>query len=227
MKILVVEDDRDLAKKIAATIRASGMLADVVHEGIEAEYMGDTGTYDAVVLDLGLPGRSGIDVLKGWRMRGNKLPVLILTARSRWPDKREGFNAGADDYLTKPFHMEEVMIRLQALIRRSAGFAAPTLTCGTLNIDMTSGATSFDGRPITLTTQEFRIVEYLLHRKDKIVSRLELIDHVYGTDGDPDSNVIDVLISRIRKKIGNDMLLTVRGRGYRMIEPTTASEQST
>jgi len=218
MKILIVEDDQDLAAKLANAVRNAGMLADTTHDGVDGEYMGDTGAYDAAVLDLGLPGRSGLDVLKAWRARGNKIPVLILTARGRWPDKRDGFNAGADDYLTKPFHLEEVMIRLQALMRRSAGFAAPQLTCGPLSLDAHSGTVTVDGQTVVLTTQEFRIVEYLLHRKDKIVSRLELIDHVYGTDGDPDSNVIDVLISRIRKKIGNEILLTVRGRGYRLAE---------
>jgi two-component system OmpR family response regulator len=219
VKILVAEDDESLADKIASSIRAQGMLVDVAHDGAEAEYFGDTGAFDAVVLDLGLPERSGLEVLKAWRSHGNKVPVLILTARGRWPDKRDGFNAGADDYLTKPFQMEEVIIRLQALIRRSAGFAAPELSCGGLSIDVAAGTATLSGVAVTLTTQEFRIVEFLMHRKDKVVTRLELVDHVYGTDGDPDSNVIDVLISRIRKKIGNDLLLTVRGRGYRLVEP--------
>lgn len=220
MKILIVEDDRALADKLASAAHAAGMHADTAGDGPEGEYMGDTGVYDAAVLDLGLPDRAGLDVLKSWRARGNKIPVLILTARGRWPDKRDGFNAGADDYMTKPFNLEEVMIRLGALIRRSSGYAAPQLKCGPLSLDTHAGTATLGGKSVVLTTQEFRIVEYLMHRKDKIVSRAELIDHVYGTDSDPDSNVIDVLISRIRKKIGNDILLTVRGRGYRLVETT-------
>lgn len=216
MKVLVAEDDTELAGRLRVAIVAAGLHADIAQEGIEAEYLGDTGSYDAVVLDLGLPGRSGLDVLRNWRARGNAVPVLILTARGRWPDKRDGFNAGADDYLTKPFHTDEVLIRLQALIRRSAGFAAPRLECGPLSLDTRAGRASMAGRALELTTQEFRILEYLLHRRGKIVSRLELIDHVYGTDRDPDSNVIDVLVSRIRKKLDVDMIATVRGRGYRL-----------
>lgn len=220
MKVLIVEDDAKLAGSLAAALKADGMLADVSHDGEEGDYLGATGVYDAIVLDLGLPGKDGLSVLRGWRARQIKVPVLILTARGRWPEKRDGFNAGADDYLTKPFNAEEAVVRVRALIRRSSGFAAPALQCGPLTVDTAAGTASLDGEAIGLTSQEFRIVEFMIHRQGQIVSRLQLNDHVYGTDADPDSNVIDVLIGRIRKKIGPDLIATVRGRGYRMAKET-------
>jgi len=219
MKVLIAEDDRELAGRLAAAVKADGMHADLAHDGEEAQYLGETGVYDAVVLDLGLPGRDGLDVLKSWRARDNKVPVLILTARGRWPDKRDGFNAGADDYLTKPFQMEEAVIRLRALMRRSSGFAAPVLTCGPLSLDSAGGRVTVDGQDVVLTAQEFRILEFMLHRKGQVIGRMELVDHVYGSDADPDSNVIEVFMGRIRKKIGDGLLSTVRGRGYRLAEP--------
>ncbi|MEQ8694518.1 MAG: response regulator transcription factor [Gammaproteobacteria bacterium] len=221
MKILIAEDDRELSQRLYEAIVADGFLADQARDGEEAHYLGETGVYDAVLLDLGLPQRDGLDVLKAWRQAGNKVPVLILTARGRWSEKREGFNAGADDYLTKPFNMEEAVIRLRALIRRSSGFAAPLLHCGALELDSTTSVVKLNGQEILFTAQEFKIIEFLLHRLDQVVSRLVLIDHVYGTDADPDSNVLDVLIGRIRKKIGGEFLVTVRGRGYRLRDPTS------
>lgn len=218
MKILVVEDDAALKSLISSAITSDGMIAETASDGEEAQYLGETGVYDAIVLDLGLPKRDGLSVLRAWRAANISTPVLILTARGRWPEKRDGFNAGADDYLTKPFNPEEVVLRLRALIRRSAGFATAVLRCGAITLDPARGHVAVSESPVQLTTQEFRILEYLMHRKGQIVSRLELIDHIYGYDGDPDSNVLDVLIARIRRKIGAHAIATVRGRGYRLAE---------
>ncbi len=218
MKVLIVEDDLTLAENLAKVLAENSMIAEITVDGDEAEYLGETGVFDAAVLDLGLPKKDGITVLRHWRGKGVTMPVLILTARGRWADKREGFNAGADDYLTKPFYAEEAVVRLQALMRRAAGYATPLLKCGVLALDTAKTQFFVNNDPIVLTAQEYRMLEYLLHRKGRIVSRLELADHVYGNDQDPDSNVVDVLISRIRKKIGSDMIVTVRGLGYKLIE---------
>jgi two-component system OmpR family response regulator len=187
-------------------------------DGAERQRLLAVEPFDAVVLDLGLPRLDGLSVLRRWREEGVRVPVLVLTARERWSDKLAGFDAGADDYVTKPFTMEEVVVRLRALIRRAAGHASPVLSCGPLRLDTGSGRVTVDGVPVTLTGHELRILTYLMHRKDRIVTRLDLIDHVYERDADRDSNVLEVLIGRIRKKLGVPLIHTVRGHGYRLSE---------
>jgi two-component system OmpR family response regulator len=218
MRILLVEDEPTLAAQIAAALVDAGFVVERSADGEDAAALGAIEPFDAVVLDLGLPTLDGLSVLTRWRARGVTVPVLILTARERWSEKLAGFNAGADDYLTKPFHMEELVVRLRALIRRAGGHAAPLLTCGPLEMEPGSGRVSIAGTPLALTAQELRILEYLLHRSGRVVSRLELTDHVYERDGDRDSNVIDVLIGRIRRKLGVPLIHTVRGLGYRLAE---------
>ncbi|MBI2236100.1 MAG: response regulator transcription factor [Magnetospirillum sp.] len=216
MRVLVVEDEPQLALRLEQLLIGHGFAVDVAYDGENGWYLGDTEPYDAAVLDLGLPRIDGITVLSRWREAGRGFPVLILTARSRWSEKMAGFNAGADDYLTKPFEMEEVVVRLKALIRRAAGHASPELACGRLRLDTRTDRFSLNGATLALTAQEFRILSYLMHHRDKAVSRTELAEHVYDRNYDSDSNVIDVLIGRIRKKLGIELIHTVRGQGYRL-----------
>jgi two-component system OmpR family response regulator len=217
--VLLVEDHATLAAQLAQVLADAGFVVEHTAHGEEALHLVEEEPYDAVVLDLGLPGLDGVTVLQRWRADGLTLPVLVLTARGRWPEKLAAFSAGADDYLTKPFEMQEVIVRLRALMRRAAGAATPELSCGPLSLDTTSGAVTVGGRPVRLTTQELRILEYLLHRPGQVVTRLDIIDHAYDRDGDRDSNVIDVLIGRIRRKLAVDVIETVRGRGYRLVPP--------
>ncbi len=221
MRILVVEDEAALAFRLQQVLETAGFSVDVAYDGEEGWYLGDTEPYDAIVLDLGLPRIDGISVLNRWREAGRTVPVLILTARGRWSEKMAGFNAGADDYLVKPFEMEEVVYRLRAIIRRASGHAQPELTCGALRLDTNGGRVSVDGMPIQLTAQEFRILSYLMHHADRIVSRTELVEHVYDRHFDLDSNSLEVLIGRIRKKIGAEYIQTVRGQGYKLKESDT------
>jgi two-component system OmpR family response regulator len=219
VRVLLVEDHATLAAQLAEVLTTAGFVVDRCADGEQAVEMARVEPYDAVVLDLGLPVLDGISVLRRWRAAGLTLPVLVLTARARWPEKLAAFSAGADDYLTKPFEMQEVIVRLRALMRRTAGAATPELQCGPLRLDTGSGTVTVDGRPVRLTTQELRILEYLLHRPGRVVTRLDIIDHAYDRDCDRDSNVIDVLIGRIRRKLGVALIETVRGRGYRIARP--------
>ena len=219
MRLLVVEDDSALAGKLREALVDAGYAVDVSGDGIEAEFKGATEDYDAVVLDLGLPSLDGIGVLSRWREHGRAFPVLVLTARSRWHDKLAGFNAGADDYLTKPFQVDELIVRVRALIRRSAGHAQPQLACGPLALDINAAKFSLDGAPLALTAQEYRILAYLMHHPGRLVTRTELGDHVYEGGFDSDSNVLDVLIGRIRRKVGDGLIETVRGQGFRLVKP--------
>lgn len=214
MKVLLVEDDRELAAKIAAGLSADGMIVDTVHDGDEAAFVGCTEDYDAAVLDLGLPGRDGVSVLRHWREQGRRLPVLVLTARGRWSDKLASFDAGADDFLTKPFLHEEVALRLRVLKRRALGHSSPLLRAGPLSYDANADRFTLDGAPLTLTAQEKRILAYLIQRQGCVVSRSEISEHVYARDLDPDSNTLDVLIGRIRRKLGVPLIQTERGRGF-------------
>jgi two-component system OmpR family response regulator len=216
MRILLVEDEPSLAERLADALSAAGFVVDPVVDGEDAMNLGAVEPYDAVVLDLGLPHMDGVTVLQHWRATGISVPVLVLTARGRWPEKLAAFSAGADDYVTKPFEVQEVVVRLRALIRRAAGAPTVELECGPLRMDTVRGTVTVNGVPIRFTTHELRILEYLLHRRERIVSRLDIIDHVYDRDCDRDSNVIDVLIGRIRRKIGIDVIETIRGRGYRL-----------
>ncbi|MAC32347.1 MAG: DNA-binding response regulator [Haliea sp.] len=218
MKILLVEDDQALANNLAEALRSAGLLVEIAGDGRGADFLVSTERYDAVVLDLGLPDGNGTQWLAGWRERGIDLPVLILTARERWSDKAAGFSAGADDYVTKPFETAEVLFRLRALVRRSHGHAHPVLHAGELALDTHAGQVSRAGMPVALTAQEFRLLSYLMHAAPRVVSRTELSEHVYDGDQEPDSNVIDVLISRLRRKLGNHSIVTLRGQGYRICD---------
>jgi len=216
MRILLVEDDADLATAILRALRAENFAVDHAANGEDGAHLGDTGQYDAAVLDLGLPLKSGITVLNEWRAAGRGLPVLILTARDGWSDKVEGFRAGADDYLTKPFRVEELVMRLRALGRRAAGHAAPRLTCGPLSFDAQTGQFELDGLPLRLTALEWRVLSALILRKESVLDRLDLLDRIYENDADPDSNSLEVIVGRLRRKIGATLIETVRGRGYRL-----------
>lgn len=219
MRILVVEDDPDLQRQLVRALEETGYVADSASDGEEAYFLGDTEPYDAVVLDLGLPGLDGVTVLERWRERGRSMPVLILTARDRWREKVAGFDAGADDYLTKPFHTEELLARLRALLRRAAGHARPELELGPLAIDTRAARVTVNGEPIKLTSHEYRLLAYLMHHVGKVVSRTELVEHMYDQDFDRDSNTIEVFVGRLRKKLGINVIQTVRGLGYKLALP--------
>lgn len=219
MRILVVEDEPTLAAQLATTLRAAGYAVDTAGNGRDGGYMGEVEAFDAVVLDLGLPVVDGLTVLKRWRTLGRTMPVLILTARGDWHEKVAGIDAGADDYLTKPFHMEELLARIRALIRRAAGQASAEIACGPLVLDTRSGRVSVDGQPLSLTSHEFRVLAYLIHHAGEIVSRTELTEHIYAQDYDRDSNTIEVFVARLRKKLPPGLIETVRGLGYRLTCP--------
>ncbi|WP_100638327.1 winged helix-turn-helix domain-containing protein [Marinobacter salexigens] len=216
MKILLVEDDQPLAKGLATSLEAAGLLVEVAGDGRTADFLISTERYDAVILDLGLPDGSGVQWLSGWREQGIELPVLILTARERWSDKAAGFSAGADDYVTKPFETAEILFRLRALVRRAHGHAHPVIRVGDISLDTHSAQVTRAGMPVSLTAQEFRLLSHLVHAAPRVVSRTELTEHVYDGDTEPDSNVIDVQVSRLRRKLGSQSIETLRGQGYRM-----------
>lgn len=216
MRILVVEDDKDLNHQLAGALRNANYAVDTAFDGEEAQYLGANEPYDAVVLDLGLPKLDGVSVLKSWRADGIAAPVLILTARDTWSEKVAGFDAGADDYVTKPFQMEEVLARLRALIRRSAGQASAELACGEVRLDTRTSRVSVGGVPVQLTAHEYKVLAYLMHHQGKVISRSELIEHIYDQDFDRDSNTIEVFVGRLRRKLGSGLIATVRGQGYRL-----------
>jgi len=218
MRILLVEDEPTLRAQLRASLEEAGYVVDEANDGRDAQHLGETEPFDAAVLDLGLPVLDGLTVLKRWRERGFRMPVLILTARDSWHEKVAGIDAGADDYLAKPFHMEELLARLRALIRRAQGLASPLLQCGALTLDTRSGRVTLDGRPVSLTSHEYRVLAYLMHRPGSVVSRTELTEHLYAQDFDRDSNTIEVFIGRLRKKLPPETIQTVRGLGYRLIE---------
>lgn len=216
MRVLIVEDDEALARELAQALRAESFAVDVALNGEDGAHLGETEIYDAAVLDLGLPKVDGIAVLRAWRGSERTLPVLILTARDGWSEKVAGFKAGADDYLTKPFRVEEVVMRLRALVRRAAGFAATRITCGRLQYDAQLGSFELDGLPLRLTAFEWRVLSALMLRKEAVVDRGDLLQRVYEYDADVDSNSLEVIVGRLRRKIGPEMIETVRGRGYRL-----------
>ncbi len=221
MRILVIEDDEALRDQLGGALKDAGYAVDAAKDGEEGHFLGDTEPYDAVVLDLGLPALDGITVLTRWRADGRTMPVLILTARDRWREKVAGFDAGADDYLTKPFQMEELLARVRALIRRSAGHASSVIECGAIAIDTRASRVTRDGETIKLTANEYKLIAYLGHERDRVVSRTELTEHIYDQDFDLDSNTIEVFIGRLRRKLGADIIETVRGMGYRLAAPAT------
>jgi two-component system OmpR family response regulator len=214
MRLLVVEDDRDLNRQIAAALEGAGYVVDKAFDGEEGQFLGETEPYDAVVLDIGLPKRDGVSVLQSWRKTGRGMPVLILTARDRWSDKVEGFDAGADDYVSKPFHMEEVLARLRALLRRATGHATNELVVGAVRLDSRSGRVTVEGNPVKLTSHEYRLLAYLMHHAGRVISRGEIVEHLYDQDFDRDSNTVEVFIGRLRRKLGVYVIKTVRGLGY-------------
>ena len=224
MRILVVEDDPDLNRQLSEALKTAGYVVDSAKDGEDGHFLGDTEPYDAVVLDIGLPRMDGISVLEAWRRAGRNMPVLILTARDRWSDKVQGIDAGADDYVAKPFHIEEVLARIRALVRRAAGHATNEIECGPVRIDTKAGRVTVDGNPVKLTAHEYKVLEYLMHHRNRVVSRTELIEHLYDQDFDRDSNTIEVFVGRLRKKVSADLIETVRGLGYRIVTPgSTAS----
>jgi two-component system OmpR family response regulator len=218
VRLLVVEDDKNLNRQIVSALEGAGYAVDKAFDGEDGGFLGETEPYDAIILDLGLPKVDGVSVLNAWRRAGIKAPVLILTARDRWSDKVTGFDAGADDYVTKPFHMEELLARIRALLRRATGHATSEIVCGPVRLDTRSGRVSVGGSPVKLTSHEYRLLSYLMHHAGRIVSRVELTEHLYDQDFDRDSNTIEVFVGRLRKKLGVDLIQTVRGLGY-LIEP--------
>jgi two-component system OmpR family response regulator len=214
VRLLVVEDDKDLNRQIVAALEQAGYAVDHAFDGEEGQFLGETEPYDAVVLDLGLPKVDGVSLLGAWRRAGRKMPVIILTARDRWSDKVQGFDAGADDYVTKPFHMEELLARVRALLRRATGHASSELVSGPVRLDTRSGRVTVEGQSVKLTSHEYRLLSYLMHHAGRIVSRGELTEHLYDQDFDRDSNTIEVFVGRLRKKLGVDVIETVRGLGY-------------
>ena len=219
MRILVVEDDADLSRQLKDALKDVGYAVDVAADGEEGHHLGDTEPYDAVVLDLGLPIIDGVSVLQKWRADGKVFPVLVLTARDQWSEKVAGFDAGADDYLTKPFHTEELMARLRALLRRASGHSTDMIDVGDLSVDNRSARAFVDGMSIKLTSHEFRLLSYMATHRGRVISRTELVEHIYDQDFDRDSNTIEVFVGRLRRKIGTDRIETVRGLGYRLIDP--------
>ncbi len=214
MRLLVVEDDPDLNRQLTQALSAAGYAVDTAFDGEEGHFLGDTEPYDAVLLDLGLPKMDGVRILEQWRRNERRMPVIILTARDRWSEKVAGMDAGADDYVTKPFNMEELLARVRAILRRTAGHASAEIECGSLRLDAKMARVTFEGVPVKLTSHEYRLIAYLLHHRGRVVSRTELVEHLYEQDFDRDSNTIEVFIGRLRKKIPGDMIKTIRGLGY-------------
>jgi two-component system, OmpR family, response regulator len=219
LRLLVVEDDKDINRQIATALGQAGYAVDSAFDGEEALFLGETEPYDAIVLDLGLPMMDGVSVLQAWRRAGKKMPVLILTARDRWSDKVAAFDVGADDYVVKPFHMEELLARLRALVRRAAGHATSEISCGPVQIDTRSSRVLVGGRAVKLTSHEYRLLAYLMHHQGRVVSRTELVEHLYDQDFDRDSNTVEVFVGRLRKKLDVDLIQTVRGLGYLIVPP--------
>jgi len=224
MRLLVVEDEKDLNRQIKAALSQAGYAVDSAFDGEEGHFLGDTEAYDAVILDLELPNLDGISVLERWRRAERNMPVLILTARNRWSEKVAGMDAGADDYVSKPFHMEELLARVRALLRRQAGFASSEIECGPLRLDTRTTRVTCDGAPVKLTSLEFRLLSYLMHHRGRVVPRMELVEHLYEQDFDRDSNTIEVFIGRLRKKVPAHLIETVRGLGYRLAEDGDAGQ---
>jgi len=219
LRVLVVEDDRDLNRQLVTALTDAGYAVDAAFDGEDGFFLGETEPYDLVILDTGLPKMDGISVLEQWRRAERKMPVIILTARDRWSDKVTGMDAGADDYVAKPFHMEELLARIRAQVRRASGHAKSDLECGPLRLDTKTARVTLSGQPVKLTSHEYRLLSYLMHHTGRVVSRSELVEHLYDQDFDRDSNTIEVFVGRIRKKLGIDVIQTVRGLGYLLAPP--------
>ena len=221
MRVLVVEDEPIICRQLAEALVAAGYAVDTANNGVDGHFLGDgeSQPFDAVILDLGLPQMDGLSVLKKWRSAGRTMPVLILTARDNWHEKVAGIDAGADDYLTKPFHMEELLARVRALIRRAGGHASAELVCGEVVLDTRNSRVTVNGQALAMTSHEYRVLDYLMHHPGQIVSRSDLIEHIYAQDFDRDSNTVEVFIARLRKKLPDGLIETVRGLGYRLVAP--------
>lgn len=216
MRILVVEDEASLAKQLTSSIAEAGYAVDHAADGEHADFLAQTVRYDAMVLDLGLPKIDGLTLLQNWREIGLATPVLVLTARGSWYEKVRGIDSGADDYVAKPFRIEEVLARLRALIRRASGQVAPELRAGDVALDPRESRVTLNGAPVKLTSHEFRVLSYLMHHRGRVVSQAELTEHIYAQDFDRDSNTVEVFIARLRRKLGVSFIETVRGLGYRI-----------
>jgi len=216
MRVLIVDDEPALSEHLARSLSAAGYAVDVAADGEQADFAVRTESYDAVLLDLGLPRIDGLTVLRNWRQSGLGVPVLVLTARGSWHETVDGIDAGADDYVAKPFRMEEVLARLRGLIRRASGHAQQQLRCGDVTLDPRLVRVTKDGVPVKLTSHEFRVLSYLMHHRDRVVSQGELTEHIYAQDFDRDSNTVEVFIARLRRKLGSALIETVRGLGYRI-----------
>jgi len=219
LRILIVEDNQEVARQIKTALEQELFIVDVASDGRQGWFLGDTEAYDAVVLDLGLPKMDGLSLLQQWRQTGNSVPVLILTSRDTWREKVAGLRAGADDYLAKPFELEEVMARVEALIRRASGHATPLLKCGPVELEPVSARVTLEGVPVNMTALEYRALQYLMQKKGRVVSKSELSEHIYGQDLERDSNVIEVLINRLRSKLDPTLIQTRRGLGYQVKDP--------
>jgi two-component system OmpR family response regulator len=218
VRVLVVEDEGALAEQLATALAEAGYAVDRAADGEQADFLGQTEEYDAVVLDLGLPRVDGLTVLRRWREAGLAMPVLVLTARDSWHEKVQGIDSGADDYVSKPFRMEEILARLRALIRRASGQVTPALRCGGVLLDPRTAKVTLEGTPVRLTSHEFRVLSYLMHHRGRVVSQRELTDHIYAENADRDSNTVEVFIGRLRRKLGASFIETVRGFGYRIVD---------
>ncbi|KLO59962.1 response regulator transcription factor [Delftia sp. WSY_4] len=223
MRILVVEDEPTLSSQLVQALQQAGHTVETAADGATAQYLGEVEEFDAAVLDLGLPVRDGLTVLRAWRDQGRVMPVMILTARGAWHEKVAGMDAGADDYLAKPFHMEELMARLRALLRRLSPHASAQWQCGPIVLDSRQARVSVAGQPLTLTSHEFKVLALLMQRVGQVISRTELSEHIYPQDSDRDSNTIEVFVGRLRKKLPAGSIETVRGLGYRLVEGAPAA----
>jgi two-component system OmpR family response regulator len=221
VRVLVAEDERALAEQLVSVLGASGYVVDAAADGHHADVLARTETYDAILLDLGLPGLDGLTLVRNWRESGLAVPVLVLTARGSWSERVLGIDSGADDYLPKPYRIEEVLARLRALIRRAHGHAQPELRCGELALDPRRARVTLRGADVTLTSHEYRMLAYLMHNPGRVVSRHELTEHLYAQDRDRDSNTLEVFVARLRRKLGASVIETVRGLGYRLTGATT------
>jgi two-component system, OmpR family, response regulator len=216
MRVLVVEDEAALREQLTDALGAAAYAVDSAADGEQADFLAQTERYDAMVLDLGLPKIDGLTLLKRWRDAGVTAPILVLTARGAWHEKVQGIDSGADDYVGKPFRMEEVLARLRALIRRSAGQPAADIRCGPLTLDPRTASVRVNGLPVRLTSHEYRVLAYLMHHRGRVVSQAELVEHIYAHDADRDSNTVEVFVARLRRKLGASMIETIRGLGYRI-----------
>jgi two-component system OmpR family response regulator len=216
MRILIVEDDKTLNQQLFDAFSQANYAVDRAYDGEEAQFLGETEPYDAVILDIGLPIKDGLSVLESWRRDGHNMAVLLLTARDRWSDKVQGIDAGADDYVAKPFHMEEVLARVRALLRRSSGLASNDVRIGPVELNIAAAKLQVSGQSIKLTAHEFRLISYLILHREQVVSRTELIEHIYDQDFDRDSNTLEVFVGRLRRKMPINIIETVRGVGYKI-----------